>query len=255
MRARTTAMRGVAREIGLVCFAAAVYGGVRVASEGSVEQAVVNAEAVNRLERSLGISWEAAAQSLIFGRETFVTLANWMYIFGHWPVIIAAAAVLYVKRPSHYLLLRNSMIASGLIGFGFFYAMPTAPPRLVSLGLSDTVLERSSAYRTLQPPSLTNQYAAMPSLHFGWNLLVGIVLFAAFTGLAIRAIAVLMPAAMAFAVVATANHFVLDVLVAVVVACVGLAVAIALKRRQAAADGTERVARNPNNQAIRPRLH
>ncbi len=215
--ARADAVLGLAREFVIVGLAAAVYCGVRAVTEGSISQALANAEAIERLERSLGIAWENAAQSVIIGSSTLVALANWVYIWGHWPVIIVSAAFLYVYRPAHYRVLRNAVIASGLIGFVFFYALPTAPPRLIGLGLTDTVLEQSRAYRTLQPPSLTNQYAAMPSLHFGWNLLVGIVLFAAFTCLAVRAFAVVMPIAMGFSVVATANHFVLDVVVSLLV--------------------------------------
>lgn len=232
MTARTTMALGVARELVIVGFAAAVYGGVRAVTEGSVAQAVANAEAVDRLERSLGIAWEHAAQSLIIGSDSLVALANLVYIWGHWPVIIVAATFLYVRRPTHYRVLRNAVIASGLIGFAFFYALPTAPPRLVGLGLSDTVFEQSHAYRALQPPSLTNQYAAMPSLHFGWNLLVGIVLCAAFARLAVRVFAVAMPIAMGFAVVATGNHFVLDVVVGLIVVCAGLAIALALERHR-----------------------
>lgn len=243
---------GIAQELLIIGFAAAVYGGVRAVTEGSVAQAVANAEAIDRLERTLGIAWEQAAQSLIIGSSTLVALANWVYIWGHWPVIIAAAAFLYTRRPVHYRVLRNAVIASGLIGFLFFYAVPTAPPRLAGLGLSDTVLEQSHAYRALQPPSLTNQYAAMPSLHFGWNLLVGIVLFAAFTCLAVRVFAVGMPIAMGFAVVATANHFVLDVAAGMLVVVAGLALALGLERhRDRAAD----IVKNPNNRRLRPRLH
>jgi membrane-associated phospholipid phosphatase len=232
VRARSETARGIAKEVAIVCFAAAVYGGVRALTEGSVAQAVANAEAIARLEGTLGIAWEQAAQSLILGSYALTTLANWIYIWGHWPVIIAVASVLYVRRPLHYRVLRNAIIVSGLIGFAFFYFVPTAPPRLVENGLVDTVLEHSHSYRALQPPSLTNQYAAMPSLHFGWNLVVGIVLFAAFTGLAVRLFAVLMPFAMAFAVVATANHYVLDVLVALGVVLAGLGAAIAFERHR-----------------------
>ncbi len=74
-------------------------------------------------------------QSLIIGNAALVTLVNWIYIWGHWPVIIAAATFLYVRRPTHYRVLRNAIITSGLIGFLFFYEIPTAPPRLVDLGL------------------------------------------------------------------------------------------------------------------------
>lgn len=246
---------GVARELLLVGAAAAVYGGVRALTEGSVAQAVADAEAVDRVERSLGIAWEGSAQSLIAGSATLVTLANWVYIWGHWPVIIAVAAILYTHRPLHYRILRNAMIASGLIGFLFFYLLPTAPPRLAGLGLTDTVLERSHAYRALQPPSLTNQYAAMPSLHFGWNLLVGIVLFAAFAGLTVRCFAVTMPLVMGFVVVATANHFVLDVAAGALVVSLGLGFALALERLRARPGGSGHATQNPNNRGLGPRLH
>jgi hypothetical protein len=255
MTTRATTALGVARELAIVGLAAAAYVGVRAVTESSVTRAVGNGEAIDRAERSLGIAWEGAAQSLIIGSNSLVALANWVYIWGHWPVIIAAAVTLYLRRPAYYRVLRNAVICSGLIGFLFFYAMPTAPPRLAGLGLDDTVLEQSHAYRTLQPPSLTNQYAAMPSLHFGWNLLVGIVLFAAFTTLAVRVFAVAMPMAMAFAVVATANHFVLDVVAGMLVACVGLAVAVALERHRAHGNGPKHPARAAGPRTLEPRLH
>ena len=245
---------GVARELVIVGFAAAVYGAVRAVTEGSVAQAVANAEAIERTEHILGIGWEQTVQSFIIGSTALVTLANWIYIFGHWPVILGAAMVLYVSRPTHYRVLRNAIITSGLIGFLFFYAFPTAPPRLADLGLADTVLEHSHAYRALQPPSLTNQYAAMPSLHFGWNLLVGLVLFAAFTSVAVRAFAVAMPVAMGFAVIATANHFVLDVAVSTVVVGIGLAAAVVLERHRDSGSKPEPTSQNPNNRGLRPRL-
>ena len=190
MPAKPETVRGVLRELLVVCFAAVTYGGVRALTEGSAAQAVANGESVERFERTLGIAWEHAAQSAVLGSPVLVSAANWMYIWGHWPVIIASATVLYVRRPVHYRVLRNAIISSGLLGFVFFYSVPTAPPRLLPNGLSDTVLEHSHAYRALQPPSLTNQYAALPSLHFGWNLLVGVVLFVAFTRLTVRCFAV-----------------------------------------------------------------
>jgi membrane-associated phospholipid phosphatase len=101
------------------------------------------------------------------------------------------------------------------------------------LEVVDTITERSTSYRTLQPPGLINKYAALPSLHFGWNLLVGIVLWRVTRSRAIRAFAVVMPVAMAFAVVATGNHYVVDVLAGGVVALAGLAGALALPRVRA----------------------
>jgi hypothetical protein len=75
----------------------------------------------------------------------------------------------------------------------------------------DTVTEQSQAYRALQPPGLTNQFAALPSLRLGWNVVVGIVLLTTTAHVAVRLFAVSSPLAMGFAVIATANHFVVDV--------------------------------------------
>jgi hypothetical protein len=227
-RARLDRVPQSALELALVAVAAAVYGGVRALTEGSVERAVENGEWLLRLERSLGLAWEDAVQSWALSSDTLVDLANWVYIWGHWPVIVASAVILYHTRRASYVLLRNAVFVSAAIGFLFFALCPVAPPRLIDAGLLDTVLERSESYRALQPPALTNQYAAFPSLHFGWNLLVGIVLFVTFSRLAVRIFAVAMPSAMALAVVASANHYVLDVVGGGVIVVVGIVVATAI---------------------------
>lgn len=222
------------REAALISLAILLYFGIRNLTVGSEGAAVANAERLIALEHDLGISWEGALQDATVSRDALVTLANWVYIFGHWPVILGVGAILYRFRRTHYYLLRNAMFASGLIGFLFFALFPVAPPRLLDLGMVDTVTQRSDAYRTLQPPGLTNQYAAFPSLHVGWNILVGIVVVLAATGVVIRLAALLLPAAMALAVVVTANHFLIDVLGGGAVVLIGLAVAILVQRRQAA---------------------
>lgn len=225
---------GPLREALVVALAILLYFGIRNATAGSFDAAAGNAARLVDLERALGIDWEAGLQSATVGSDAVVTLANWVYIFGHWPVILGVAGWLYLRRPAYYQLLRNAMFASGLIGFLLFALFPVAPPRLLDLGFVDTVTERSDAYRALQPPGLTNQYAAFPSLHAGWNLLVGIVVVMAVASLVVRAVAVALPLAMALAVVVTANHFVLDVVGGVAVVLVGLAVAIFLQRRETA---------------------
>lgn len=177
---------------------------------GAADEAVANARRLARLEERLGLAWEQGLQDALLGHASLVTLFNWIYIWAHWPVIITAAILLYRARPARYVLLRNAIFLSGAIGFVFFALLPVAPPRLVDPALLDTVTLHSNSYRALQPPGLTNQYAAFPSLHFGWNLLVGIVVFGATRSVPLRALAVLGPAAMALAVVVTANHYVLD---------------------------------------------
>jgi PAP2 superfamily len=229
---------GLLREAALVAGAILAYFAIRNLTAGAPGEAFANGERMVDLERSLGVAWEDAVQASIVGRDSLVMLANWVYIWGHWPVILSTAVVLYVWRPDRYYLLRNTLFISGGIGFLFFAFVPVAPPRLLKLGLVDTVSNQSEAYRALQPPGLTNQYAALPSLHVGWNLAVGIVLFMTTTHLAVRAVAVLSPLAMTFAVLATANHFVLDVAAGTAVVLLGLAGAHAIEKRRAVAAAT-----------------
>jgi membrane-associated phospholipid phosphatase len=134
-------------------------------------------------------------------------------------------------RPQ-FLRLRDAMLVSGALGMIVFVSYPVAPPRLMGASYVDTVTESSTAYRYLQPPAFVNQYAAMPSLHVGWDLLAGMAIFAATTSVALRVVACAMPALMAWAVIATGNHYVLDVVAGVTLVLIGHAVSLVLERRR-----------------------
>ncbi|HMN97856.1 MAG TPA: phosphatase PAP2 family protein [Miltoncostaeaceae bacterium] len=209
----------------LIVGAALCYFAVRGLTQSSLDAALDNARLLVRIEADLGIEWEHAAQALVIDHETLVRIVNAVYMYGHWPVIALTLGVLFARAPDRFYLLRNAMFVSGAIGLVIFALVPVAPPRLGVLSLIDTITEGTSEYRTLQPPGLINRYAALPSLHFGWNLLVGIVVWHATRNRWLRATAVALPVAMAFAVVATANHYVLDVVAGGAVALVGLAIA------------------------------
>ncbi len=224
--------RDFLREAGLVAAAMLAYFFIRNLTVGGAKEAFANAERIVDLEQWLHIAWEDTIQAPIVGSDLLVMLTNWVYIWGHWPVILGTATVLYLYRRDRYYLLRNALFFSGGIGFLIFALFPVAPPRLLELGLVDTVTEQSHAYRALQPPGLTNQYAAFPSLHVGWNIVVGIVLFTTTAHFAVRLFAVASPLAMGFAVIATANHFVVDVAAGIVAVLVGLAAAHAIERRE-----------------------
>jgi PAP2 superfamily len=239
--ALTPMARQLFREAALVNAAILAYFGIRNLTAGSVDTAFGNARRLIRLEEALGLGWERGVQAAIDGTPV-VTVANWVYIWGHWPVIVVTGVTLFVLRRDRYRLLRNAMFVSGAIGFVFFALFPVAPPRLLDLGLIDTVTQQSHAYRALQPPGLTNQYAAFPSLHAGWNVLVGIVLFGTTTRIAVRAFALLSPLAMVLAVVATANHFVVDVAGGIAVVLIGLGAAVAVDRSRSAAPLSTRAA-------------
>ncbi len=214
----------------LVAVAALCYFGVRDLTEGSRQTALANARSVTRLEDALGLDWERAMQDEVIDHSHLVTLANWVYMYGHWPVIIVTLAWLFVRHPPDFYLLRNAMFISGAIGLVIFVLFPVAPPRLGVLEIVDTVTQRSNSYRTLQPPGLINRYAAVPSLHFGWNLLVGIMVWRVSRNVWLRGLAVAMVVAMGLAVVVTANHYVVDVLAGAAVALAGLGAAMLLPR-------------------------
>ena len=202
--------------------------------------AYASANDIMGFERSVHLAWEPWLQERIVTHDVLVTLANWTYIWAHWPVIITIAVVLFRCERRRYRLLRNAMLISGAIGFLFFAFLPVAPPRLAEPGLVDTVtLQLRARTGALQPPGLTDQFAALPSLHFGWNLLAGIAVWGATTNIALRTLSVVGPAAMAAAVVVTANHYVIDVLAGLVVVLVGLAADRVIDGRpvRSAADG------------------
>jgi membrane-associated phospholipid phosphatase len=104
-------------------------------------------------------------------------------------------------------------LISGAVGLIIFALFPVAPPRLAGGGVVDTITHYAGGYRTVLPSSLVNEYAAMPSFHAGWSVLLGIVVFRTSRRWPLRALAMIIPASMVVAVVVTANHFVLDVIV------------------------------------------
>jgi hypothetical protein len=219
-------------QVGLVLLGVFVYFRIRGLTETSPGLAHEHAQDIVALEEALGIAWEDELQALVTPVDFLETFANWIYIWGHWPVIIATMAWLIWRRRDVFLRLRDAMMISGLLGMIVFVTYPVAPPRLAALGFVDTVTQSSNAYRVLQPPAFVNQYAAMPSLHSGWDLLVGISIVTAASTVTLKVIGYAMPMLMAFAVVATANHFLLDVVAGIALVLVGHAGALALERRR-----------------------
>jgi hypothetical protein len=224
----------------LVVFAILAYFLVRGLMSTSVDRAHDHAHALLGLERSLGIAREADLQQWASTWPWFADVMNSIYIYGHWPVIAGTLGWLLWKHGDQFRVFRNAMVISGLIGFVFFLLVPMAPPRfLPELGFVDTVMRDTSSYRVLQPPAFTNQYAAMPSLHVGWNLLMGIAIFQTTRHLFWKVFAVVMPLAMYLATILTANHFVLDGVVGALVALTGLVIARQIHAASVAVRGAQ----------------
>ena len=218
-------------QVALVGSGVAAYFLARGLTEANPAHAVRNAHHVVSFERWAHLYQEPAVQRWAVGQDALIDVLNWVYIWGHWPVIIVTLLWLVHSHPGPYRLLRNAMLVSGVIGVCIFVLFPVAPPRLADLGFVDTVTLHSHAYRVLQPPAFVNQYAAVPSLHVGWNLLIGVFVFRHARLGVVRALGILSPVAMTTAVVLTANHYLIDAVLGALVALVGLAVAARFTRR------------------------
>ncbi len=223
----------LARQGALLLVAAGIYFGVRHLTVGEAEAARANAHLLIDLERRLGIFHEQVLQQAALDVDGLTTVINGIYVWGHWPVIAAVLGWLAWRHRSAFLVYRNALLVSGLVGMLIVAVFPVAPPRLLDLGFVDTVVTHTDAYRVLQPPSFTNQYAAMPSFHAGWDLLVGIALVREARTPWVRAAGFLLPWAMVASVVLSGNHFIVDVAVgdAIVLA------SLALVRRHAGSPG------------------
>lgn len=211
IRLRAVHRAAFLRESAIVLAAYFVYFLIRGATEGRATEAIDRALALEALEERLGIFFEVALQQTMVQYSWLIEAANGVYIWAHWPLIGAVGLWLYFARHERYRVYRNTMLLSGAVGVVIFALFPTAPPRLANPDVIDTVVERTDIYRVMQPPLLTNQYAAVPSLHFGWNLLMGIAMVRESSQLGIRLLGWLSPPAMVVATILTANHYVLDV--------------------------------------------
>lgn len=213
--------------------AVAVYFGVRHLSEGVEEVARRNADLLIRLEHGVGLFLERDLQRWALSFDGVLPAANTVYIWAHWPVIATVFVWLAWRRRSVFPIYRDALLLSGLVGMLVVAAFPVAPPRLMDLGFVDTVTTHSESYRVLQPPSFTNQYAAMPSFHVGWDLLVGIALVREASRRWMRVLGAALPVLMLLSVVVTGNHYFVDAAVgdAIVLGALALVTRIRWGRR------------------------
>lgn len=208
----------------MVTMAMVIYFLIRGGLPEPVPEAVARSTKIIHLEQALGIFVEPHWQEPVLKSKLVMQIANGIYVWGHFPVIIAAAFWLYWTNRERYGLYRTGLVLSGFIGLWGYAFFPAAPPRLMPShwGFVDTMALIAKENYDMQPAPFLNHYAAVPSLHFGWALLVGIAIWENSRNLLFRAFAVLMPAAMFWSIVVTANHFIFDMLVGAVIVVVAL---------------------------------
>ncbi|MEU2908583.1 phosphatase PAP2 family protein [Streptomyces massasporeus] len=212
------------RELLLVAGLFLVYKFGRQLATGHTGEAFHNAHRVWDFERAVQLPGEGVAQSLLLRGDGLVHVANTYYAAVHFPATVAFLVWLYLRRPVHYVWARRVLAAVTAAALVLHLLFPLAPPRmLAATGLIDTAsVYGPSVYGNPATDSLSNQFAAMPSLHFGWALMVAVGLIVA-TRSRWRWLWPVHPLLTLLVIVGTANHYWLDALVAA--ALIGLALA------------------------------
>ncbi len=209
----------------------------RALAIGDEATAFANAQKVIEWEEGLGILYELQIQQHFLDSTLLFKFINFVYIKLHIPATIIFFAWLFYKKREHYLFIRNGFLVANVITLFFFVGFPCAPPRMLNgdeinkyaiLGLEilsnlkaigidlkegyvDTLLKISeiNLYKGVNS-KLFNQFAAMPSMHFGNALLIAYGLYLYSKNKFTRIIAWLYPVSVLFVIVITANHFFLD---------------------------------------------
>jgi hypothetical protein len=222
------------RELVLVVALLLVYKYARFLGKDHVDDALRNAREVIGLERSLGVFSEAKLQEVFLSDTAFLRFLDAYYLVAHVVITAAAFVWLYVRHPQMYRRFRNVMVTITLTGMVGHLLLPLAPPRMFpNLGFVDTAKVIGPATYGAGSPykGFANQFAAMPSLHFGWALVIAWAVLLA-TKSRWRYLVILHPVITLAAIVLTANHYWLDAFAAAVLFAFSLGVDQLIERRR-----------------------
>ena len=224
--------RGGLREVAIVLSIYGVYWLTRGSLPDRVVSAVQNAYDIVNLEKYLGFFWELDIQSWFLNSSFWINVSNAIYTYFFYPALILVAIWAYNRHRKQYSMFRNVFVVSAAIGFLCFAFYPVAPPRLLlSFGFVDTMRQYSDVnYSSPLLRTFSNPYAAMPSLHFAWVLLTGITIIRIARARWLKALGVLLPLSTLIAIVATANHFILDAIAGAIVIALAYGLVILFTR-------------------------
>ena len=219
-------------EIGLVALGFLLYFLVRGAVVDRTSQAMRNADWIIDLQESIGLFVEPDVNRWAVQSELLVRLFNYTYFWLDFPLIVAVGLLMFWRRRTFYTLLRDALLISGGFALILYWSFPVAPPRLVpGYGFVDTLARYSDlAYQAQSTAPFVNPYAAVPSLHVGWSVVLAIVVFWATDRWWLRIGALTVMVLQSVSVVATANHYILDGVVGAAVSLAGLGIAVWLQR-------------------------
>jgi membrane-associated phospholipid phosphatase len=196
---------------------------------------VGNALHLLSLEEAGGFLWEHQLQAwaLDAGRGV-VLFFNGVYLLAFWPTMAPVAVLVYIKCWEQYRYYRTVLLLSLALALPVFVAFPVAPPRLLPSFVNSLQAFGPSAYGGPGMTPFYNPLAAMPSFHFAWALLFGLLFFR--SGPAwLKAVGLLYPALHFLAIVITGNHYILDAAGGFTVALASVLLYELFLRRQALA--------------------
>ncbi|MDR3084453.1 MAG: phosphatase PAP2 family protein [Streptomyces sp.] len=200
-------------EILLIAASYWIYSLIRNAVPEQKTVALNNADWLWRLENGLGIAVEDTVNRALNSATWLIVGMNYYYATLHFVVTLGILVWLYRSHPGRYTAARLALFATTAVALLGYYLFPLAPPRLMTrAGFIDTVVVHQTwgSMASGDLKHMSNQYAAMPSIHIGWSLWCGLTIYALARVPWVRVLGLLYPAATLAVIVATANHFWLD---------------------------------------------
>ncbi|MET8676407.1 phosphatase PAP2 family protein [Streptomyces sp. NPDC004647] len=200
-------------EILLIAVSYWTYSLIRNAVPEQKSEALRNADWIWRVEEALGIAVEKTVNHAVNSAEWLIVGMNYYYATLHFIVTIGVLVWLYRRHPGRYAATRLVLFATTGVALLGYYLYPLAPPRLMPhQGFIDTVLvhETWGSMASGNLAAVSNQYAAMPSMHIGWSVWCGIAIAMLARPMWAKVLGLAYPALTLVVIVATANHFWLD---------------------------------------------
>ncbi|QEV17769.1 phosphatase PAP2 family protein [Streptomyces alboniger] len=215
-------------EILLIAVSYWTYSLIRNAVPEQKAQALRNADWIWRVEQDLGVAVEKSVNHAVDSVTWLIVGMNYYYATLHFVVTLGVLVWLFRWHPGRYAATRLVLFATTAVALVGYYLYPLAPPRLMNgTTFIDTVLVHhtwgSMASGDLK--NMSNQYAAMPSMHIGWSLWCGLTIFALASVPWAKVLGLLYPVTTLVVIVATANHFWLDAVGGMICLAFGFAVA------------------------------
>jgi hypothetical protein len=225
----------------VLLFVAAYYGYTVVRGfaddPGAAETAFDNARGIISLERALGLFVEPSVQAWATGSGMVIDAASWIYLNAQTSVTLGALVFIYLFRNPSFYFVRNMMMVAMAMALVGYIVYPTAPPRFFpEWGFFDSVSDFAGVESdSAAVDALFNPYAAIPSMHVAFALMVGWSLARLVHHPLARAWWWAYPFVVTFVIVVTANHFVLDAVLGALVAALAALSARSLARARPAA--------------------